>query len=232
MNKTYKMYVALLLLIAISLSVVTPVTAAKVVELMPTTADVVKDRVNFQRARHQSSSQSESGSSSTAGTFSSQVLEVPAVVVDVREPVMNDPSHTINVSHLLAWEEKHGRIPRGSVVLLYTGWKKEWDRRGLYPGGQFAFPTCDGTVTPFLLAERKVAGVGIDRQHEYTEEGIDPASNLLTRLGLDSEGLVLENLANLDQLPSTGVNLQIGLLYTGDKQKESAISVKAYIPEE
>ena len=73
--------------------------------------------------------------------------------------------------------------------------------------------------------------MGIDRDHDFTVKGTDPASLVLKRLGLESEGVVLENLENLDQLPVTGINLQIGLLYRSDIREESIISVKAFIPE-
>ena len=73
MKKTYKMSLVLLLLLAISLSMNTSVFAAKVVELMPSTADTVQDRIAFQRARYQSSSKGDR-SSGNRETYSDTTL--------------------------------------------------------------------------------------------------------------------------------------------------------------
>lgn len=207
----------------------------KVVQLMPSTGAVVADRVDYYRAR--TSSADESGDEQT---FSTQLLVFPAVVIDVREQIANNPDHAISANDLMAWEDQHGRIPRGSIVLLQTGWKEDWERPDPYAGGEFRLPACDGSVTPFLLNERGVDGLGIDRKYEFDkldEADLDPneadmAQTLLEQWVSTEEGIILENLENFDQLPPTGVNLQIGILYRDDINTRSVVSVKAFIPKE
>ena len=44
-----------------------------------------------------------------------------AVVVDVKDLVDRQSDYRVSAEDLQAWERKHGRIPRRSVVLLRTG---------------------------------------------------------------------------------------------------------------
>lgn len=65
----------------------------------------------------------------------------PACVVDVSAQCAEDPDFTLNVDHLLAWEQQHGKIPERSWVLLRTDWSK------LPPRG-YANMKDDGAHTP------------------------------------------------------------------------------------
>ena len=49
-------------------------------------------------------------------------LLAPAVVVNMTAKVAEAPEYRATVEDLLAWERQYGRIPKRSVVLLYTGW--------------------------------------------------------------------------------------------------------------
>ncbi|MBD3309374.1 hypothetical protein GF339_23450 [candidate division KSB3 bacterium] len=223
--------------IGLLLAVLSGCAGTKVVQLQPATADVIDERVDFFRLRHMSGGQSDRDGEAP---YSTQLLIFPAVVIDVQEEMSTSPNHTISASDLMAWEDQYGRIPRGSVVLLHTGWKEGWERPDLYASGEFRLPACDGSVTPFLLNDRRVAGVGIDRKShfeldeandELDIDELDMAKTLLNQWVSNQEGIVLENLENLGQLPPTGVNLQIGILYREELNTQSIVSVKAFIPE-
>lgn len=157
-------------------------------------------------------------------------LVVLAVVIDVREQVAADADHAVSLGDVAAWEAEHGPIPAGAIVIAYTGWQAKWSDPTAFFGedesGAMHFPGFAGETTAFLLAERGVAGVGIDTH------GVDPgldeeyATNTLV---LAQRGIVLENLTNLDQLPSTGTTLVIGILRLAGGSG-SPVSVMAFVP--
>src|SRR5437868_13564865 len=51
----------------------------------------------------------------------------PAFVIDVVADVARDPDFLLTPARLEAWEREHGRITRGSWVLLRTGWSARTD---------------------------------------------------------------------------------------------------------
>ena len=146
-------------------------------------------------------------------TIPPEALIRPAVVIDVREEAATNPDFTLSIEHVRAWEECHGRIAAGSLVLLCTGWGSLWDDParflGLDSAGQAHFPGFGADAAGFLLEERQVSGLGSDTH------GIEPgwdAQFQVNRLALGAGALVLENLAQLEQLPPVGAVLIIGVL--------------------
>ena len=47
-------------------------------------------------------------------------------VIDVRTQAAADPDYRLSVGDIQAWEKRHGRIPRGAVVVMYSGWGRFW----------------------------------------------------------------------------------------------------------
>ncbi len=157
-------------------------------------------------------------------------LVVPAVVIDARAQAAADPDYQLSLADVSAWEARHGSVPAGAVVIMWTGWQDKWGDAAAFfnedPDGNMHFPGFAGETTLYLLKERDVAGVGIDTH------GVDP--------GLDEEyatntevlargGIVLENLTNLQELPATGTTLVIGVLRLKDGSG-SPVAVTAFVP--
>ena len=92
--------------------------------------------------------------------------------------------------------------------------------------GGLHFPGFDGDTTRWLLAERHIAGVGIDTH------GVDPGQDeefSTNTAVLAGDGIVLENLTNLDQLPPTGATIAIGVLRLAGGFG-SPVGVLAFVP--
>ena len=50
----------------------------------------------------------------------------PAVVIDVAASAGTDPDYLMSKQDVLDWEQRHGGIPRGAIVLMSTGWSQKW----------------------------------------------------------------------------------------------------------
>jgi kynurenine formamidase len=140
-------------------------------------------------------------------------LIVPAVVIDVADRAARGPDTVVTIEDLRAFERRHGRIPRDSAVLMYSGWgAKVGDPdayRGTDPTGTLHFPGFDPDAAEWLLRRRGIRGVGVDTL------SIDPGNSAtfethLTISGADRYGV--ENLANLDRIPRRGATLVVGLI--------------------
>lgn len=128
-----------------------------------------------------------------------------AVVIDVGEQAEADPDYRLTLADVQAWEQRHGAVPRGAIVLLRTGWSKRWPDRAAYLGGATAsdlhFPSYGEEAVEHLIAERQVAILGVDTA------SIDAGSSqdfAVHRMAAATNVPGLENLTNLDQLPPTG----------------------------
>jgi kynurenine formamidase len=50
----------------------------------------------------------------------------PLVVISIVKQVKKDPNYHLRVADIKKWEKAHGRIPRGSVVMVRSDWSKRW----------------------------------------------------------------------------------------------------------
>lgn len=133
----------------------------------------------------------------------------PAVVVDVRPEASKNPDVQLPAKSVELWERSHGQIPRGSIVLLRTGWASFWpDARG-YRGtdekGTMHFPGFSVEAVQLLIA-RGVSGIGIDTLSVDYGPSADFAVH---KLSLGAGLYQLENLADLSSLPEAGAYLVV-----------------------
>ncbi len=163
-------------------------------------------------------------------SYLSAHLVLPAVVFDVTQAAQMDADYLLSPADLAAWEVQYGPVPAGALVLLRTGWDRYWHQAFAFLGqddsGGLHFPGFGRSAVQFLLQERGIAGVGIDTH------GVDGGQDTqlhINRMVLDRQGVVLENLNNLAQLPSLGATLVIGLLRLRGGSG-SPVSVLAFIP--
>ena len=106
-----------------------------------------------------------------------------------------------------AWEKTHGRIPKGSWVLLRTGWSHRTDPvafLNVSADGPHS-PGFDARASRLLASERDVLGVGVETIGTDAGQagGFDPPfPNHTIMHGAGKFGLA--SLRNLDRLPPTG----------------------------
>jgi len=137
-------------------------------------------------------------------------LNGPGILVDVRSQAANDRDYQITAGDLQAWEEEHGQIPDGAIVLFNTGFWKFYPDKLAYTGtdlsGQegvdnLSFPGIHPDAATWLVENRDIKAVGLDTPSiDYGK-----SSDFLTHRILFAQGVTAyENLAHLDDLPPDG----------------------------
>lgn len=131
----------------------------------------------------------------------------PAVVIDVHDEAAKDADYRLTIARVEKWEAAHGRVPKGAIVLLRTGWASRWPDQARYRNqdaqGVMHFPGFS-VESAKLLVERGASGLGIDTMSiDYGASKSFEVHQIVLPAGLYN----LENLANLDQLPEAGAFL-------------------------
>lgn len=138
------------------------------------------------------------------------------IVVDVSKNASENRDYQITVQDFKNWETSHGQMPDGAILLLHTGYGRYWPDRLKYLGtdktgtqalGDLSFPGLDPAATKWLVENRKPNAIGIDTQSiDYGKSEFFETHRILCSVNVP----FFENVANLDQLPSTG-SFVIGL---------------------
>jgi kynurenine formamidase len=123
---------------------------------------------------------------------------LPLVVVDDTPYLAKDPNHAFSVADLMAWEKRHGRVPKGSFVALRTDMYKDFDsnserfKRSPFPA--WAFETIK-----LLYEQRGVTATGHEALDTDTTDKMDSETWILQHGHYQ-----IEVMANLDKVPPTG----------------------------
>jgi len=135
----------------------------------------------------------------------------PLVRVDVTGAAEKDADYRLAVDDLKRWESEHGRIPKGAIVVMYSGWGKRWPDRKRYLGtdvpgdvGNLHFPGFSKEAAEFLVREREIDAIGVDTPS--IDHG--PSKDFIVHQVVNGAGKPgFENLANVDRIPAAGATL-------------------------
>ena len=133
----------------------------------------------------------------------------PAAVIDVTADVAKNADFVATKETILAWEKKHGRLPKNAWVILRTGWgaRATDAKRFLNVGADGAphYPGFGKDSAEFLTKERDILGVGVEQVGTDAAVGATanpPFPNHSIMHGAGRFGLT--QLANVDKLPEHG----------------------------
>jgi kynurenine formamidase len=140
----------------------------------------------------------------------------PAVVIDVRCQCARDRDYLLTVDDIKNWEKQYGRIPQGAWMIMYTRTGTQYypdpvkvlgtDRKGLAAIPSLSFPGFSRGSAEFLTTDRNITGIALDTPSiDYGKSQDFPVHRVIC--GADK--LALENIANLDKLPSSGATLYV-----------------------
>ncbi|MFY2790587.1 cyclase family protein [Rhodococcus sp. MALMAid1271] len=149
----------------------------------------------------------------TADQLDPEDLFLPAVKIDIRDRAATDPDYAITVADLQNWEKSNGPIPPGSAVIAWTGWASRWgtdayanaDSDGVTHQPGFSAEAAQWLIDTGKLGERGALGTdtfGPDLGNDETY----PVSVKL----YDRRRISLENLTNLEAIPTTGAYVLVG----------------------
>jgi kynurenine formamidase len=140
-------------------------------------------------------------------------LLVPIAVVDISERAEREPDTMVTVDDLRRYERRHGRIPKGALVCMDSGWAAKVDDPLAFKGGaafpNYHFPGFSLDAAMWLAERRDVTGIGVDTI------SLDPGNSLtfpvhVNFLATDRYGL--EGMNNLDKIPPKGAVAYVGLI--------------------
>lgn len=132
-------------------------------------------------------------------------LIVPVCVLDLRHKM--HPDLFIAPHDIELFEKKHGQIPDHTLVLANTGWSQFWNNPEHYrnpdPSGKMHFPGFSAEAATLLL-ERNIVGLGIDTLSPDGSHNGPGVRYPVHELILGAKKYILENVANLNQMPPKG----------------------------
>ena len=147
----------------------------------------------------------------TAGEVPVQQLIGPAAVIDVHAAAEKDADYRVTVADIQHWEGQHGRLPKGAIVLMFSGWGSRWPDKKRYLGTDkpgdvtnLHFPGFSREAAEFLVSQREIDAVAVDTPSIDYGQSQDFIVHQIIN-GANKPGL--ENVANLDKLPSSGATL-------------------------
>lgn len=128
---------------------------------------------------------------------------IPACVLDLSSKM--DPDMLVMSEDILESEKRWGRVEKGSLFLVYTGWEKYWNHTDRYrnvdQAGKMHFPGYHATAAELLL-ERGVVGIGIDT---LSPDGSNNKNKFpVHELMLGAGKYIIENAAQLSRMPARG----------------------------
>ena len=132
-------------------------------------------------------------------------LELHDLVIDCIVISISDASEDFVATPELVeqFEKEHGKIPEHSFVIFNFGWNKRWPDIETYRNN-FTFPTVHESTAKLLL-ERNIAGLGVDTLSADNGSAGFPVHRAILGAGK----YLVENVANLDEVPPMGAKIMV-----------------------
>ena len=127
----------------------------------------------------------------------------PLVVINISDKVQKDPGYHMQVSDVMEWEKRNGRVPEGAVVMVRSDWYKLWNDHDRFRTAPF--PGVSLAALKFLHLDRKILMHG----HEPLDTDSTPTMEGETWL-MHNNFAQAEGVANLDKVPEAGALISIG----------------------
>lgn len=142
----------------------------------------------------------------------------PGVIINVKDKVKNDPDYRVSVNDVKEWETKYGTIPDGAIVIMNSGWEKNYpDREKVfgttdpYNASTFHFPGFHEDAVTWIIRNRNMHVIGTDApSFDYGQSHTFPVHILTGKNNICG----LENVANLDAIPPNGTILSTATIKT------------------
>jgi kynurenine formamidase len=132
----------------------------------------------------------------------------PLVVINTAPQVRKNPKYFLHTAGVKAWEKRHGRIPRGSVVMVRSDWSKRWTedpQKAKALAADPNFPSVGLDALKFLHHKRHILFHGHEPLDTDSTPTLEGESWLMHHGYAQAEGV-----DNLGAVPATGCLVDIG----------------------
>ncbi|MHC3004837.1 cyclase family protein [Gordonia metallireducens] len=137
------------------------------------------------------------GNGITVDRIDPRNLVAPLAVISIAGHARRNPRARLSERDVADWEKSHGRIPRGALVALHTGWEPR-------TGGAHA-AGFSGDVVDMLVAERQIVAIGTDTL------SIDIFDETAAHTAILGAGrYAVEAMAELEAVPPLGATVMVG----------------------
>lgn len=131
-------------------------------------------------------------------------LVCPGVVIDVSHQTNQD--YAIIIDDIIEFENKHGDVPDGAIVIGYSGWCVKWNSPNEYRNedkhGVMHYPKFSVASIEYLL-KRNINGIAVDTLSPDGSDYNFPVHHKLLGAGK----FIIENLNVPQALPTTGFTI-------------------------
>jgi kynurenine formamidase len=159
----------------------------------------------------------------------------PGLVIDVSDKAAAEPDYQLCAEDIKAWEEVHGRVDEGSIVLVKTGFAQYWPVAEEYLGtgkrGEEAVPLLHfpgihpGAAR--LLVQRGIKAVGLDTASvDYGQSSDFMTHRILYEANIPG----FENVADLSAVPARGAFI-VALPMKIEGGSGAPLRIVAFVPE-
>ena len=147
----------------------------------------------------------------TADKLPADKFFAPLAVISIEARAAKNADALVSVDDVVEWEKRHGRLPAGAFVAMYSGWGSRVSSADRFLNkdslGTMHAPGFSEEVARFLVTERDIVGAGVDTL------SLDAASATkfvahLALLGAGKYGVEL--LASLETVPPSGAMIIVG----------------------
>ncbi len=121
----------------------------------------------------------------------------PVYIIDVRQRMQTEPVFQLSVDDVKRYERRNGRIGRGSLVVIQTGFEERFGDPSFFDSA----PGIAGETVQWLFDERHIGGTGSDT---YGPDAGDDELFDATYTTLLNDGVAVVAMNNLDALAVQG----------------------------
>lgn len=137
-------------------------------------------------------------------------LIVPLCIIDIAERAASDADTQVTPEDIKAWIAANGDIPDKACIAMHSGWAQYVNDdkfRNVDAEGKQHYPGFHVDAVQMLLEETGAVGIASDTLSLDHGMSADFASHYAW---LPTNRWGIENIANLDKLPSSGTTLVVG----------------------
>lgn len=135
-------------------------------------------------------------------------LVVPLAILNIADEAKSNPDMGVEPSHIIAWERKHGALPKGCCVAIDSGYDPLARMSGTVTGIKAGSPGFSPQACDFLIKERDVKGIAVDAMS--IDQGHNGPAYPVHQHWLRSGRWGIEGLTNMGQVPPRGALLFVG----------------------